>query len=184
MMGDDNATIIGSSMLVAGNLQGDEDLHVLGRVDGSIELDRTLVVAESGIVKAEVKVKNAIVSGVVVGNIYATEAVEITREGRMVGDVHASRVIIVDGASFRGSVDMGDLENMPARPPRSERPKTVTPKQARQESVEEEFEENLQEKPRAPRKAKKKPAFLTPPKSRGLSSKNKKKKKRVVVKRK
>jgi len=112
-----NVTVIGGSVRVQGNLSGDEDLHVLGRVDGRIELQRTLVVAVSGIVKAEVVVKNAIVSGVVVGNIHASESVEITREGRMVGDIYSPRVIIVDGASFRGAVDMGDIANMPVRKP-------------------------------------------------------------------
>jgi cytoskeletal protein CcmA (bactofilin family) len=121
--GDSTVTVIGSSVQVKGNLSGDEDLHVLGRVDGRIELERTLIVAESGIVKAEVQVKNAIVSGVVVGNIHASESVEITREGRMVGDIYAPRVIIVDGASFRGSVDMGDIENMPIRKPTADRPR-------------------------------------------------------------
>jgi cytoskeletal protein CcmA (bactofilin family) len=123
-----NVTVIGDSVRVQGNLSGDEDLHVLGRVDGRIELQRTLVVAPSGIVKAEVVVKNAVVSGVVVGNIRASESVELTREGRMVGDIFAPRVIIVDGASFRGSVDMGDIENMPVRKPQAERPRpTATP---------------------------------------------------------
>ncbi len=117
------ATIIGETVKVRGNLSGDEDLHVLGRVDGRVDLQRTLVVAPSGIVKAEVVVKNAIVSGVVVGNLRATESVEITREGRMVGDIFAPRVIIVDGASFRGSVDMGDIDNMPERKPSAERPR-------------------------------------------------------------
>ncbi len=117
-----SVTIIGKSVQVRGNLSGDEDLHVLGRVEGSLELDRTLVVAESGVVKAEVSVRNAVVSGVVVGNIQASESVEITREGRMVGDIAAPRVIIVDGASFRGNVDMGDVANMPVRLPRRERP--------------------------------------------------------------
>ncbi|MDP2340469.1 MAG: polymer-forming cytoskeletal protein [Deltaproteobacteria bacterium] len=118
---ESNLTIIGDSVRVQGNLSGDEDLHVLGRVDGRIDLQRTLVVAPSGIVKAEVNVKNAIVSGVVVGNIHASESIEITREGRMVGDIYAPRVIIVDGASFRGTVDMGDIANMPVRKPGSER---------------------------------------------------------------
>src|SRR5688572_10788800 len=122
----DGVTIIGDSVQVKGNLSGDEDLHVLGRVDGRVELQRTLVVAESGIVKAEVSVKNAVVSGVVVGNVQASESVEITKEGRMVGDIFAPRVIIVDGASFRGNVDMGDIQNMPARKPGTERPR-MTP---------------------------------------------------------
>lgn len=120
-----HVTVIGGSVRVQGNLSGDEDLHVLGRVDGRIELQRTLVVAPSGIVKAEVVVKNAIISGVVVGNIHASESIEITREGRMVGDIYAPRVIIVDGASFRGTVDMGDVHNMPVRQPAAERPKAT-----------------------------------------------------------
>jgi len=120
---DSNLTIIGESVRIQGNLSGDEDLHVLGRVDGRVDLQRTLVVAPSGIVKAEVNVKNAIVSGVVVGNLHASESVEITREGRMVGDIFAPRVIIVDGASFRGTVDMGDIANMPERKAGSERPR-------------------------------------------------------------
>jgi hypothetical protein len=63
------------------------------------------------------------VSGVVVGNIRASESVEITKDGRMVGDIYAPRVIIVDGASFRGTVDMGDIANMPTRKPNQERPR-------------------------------------------------------------
>lgn len=105
-----NNTVIGPSILINGKLTGDEDLTVRGRVEGELSLSRTLIVETSGIVKANVSVKNAIVSGVVVGNISATESVELTREGRMVGDIHAPRVIIVDGASFRGRVDMGEFE--------------------------------------------------------------------------
>lgn len=116
-----NVTVIGDSVRVQGTLSGDEDLHVLGRVDGRIELNRTLVVAPTGIVKAEVMVKNAVVSGVVVGNIHATESVEITRAGRMVGDVYSPRVIIVDGASFRGSIDMGDVASLAGRHTSNER---------------------------------------------------------------
>lgn len=109
-MADNASTIVGPSILINGNLQGDEDLTVLGRVEGNISLTRTLHVEESGIVKADIQVRNAVVSGVVVGNITATDSVEITDAGRMVGDIKAPRVIIVDGARFRGAVDMGDLD--------------------------------------------------------------------------
>ncbi len=111
-------TIIGPSILINGKLSGDEDLTVRGRVEGELNLTRTLIVEPSGIVKANVQVRNAIISGVVVGNISASESVELTREGRMVGDINSPRVIIVDGASFRGHVDMGNAEPRPA----SERP--------------------------------------------------------------
>lgn len=125
-------TVIGESILISGKLTGDEDLTIRGRVEGELSLSHTLIVEPSGIVKANVAVKNAIVSGVVVGNIAATESVELTREGRMVGDIRAPRVILVDGASFRGRIDMGEvepgrhLESRPARPVTT-RPATVRP---------------------------------------------------------
>ena len=114
-------TVIGQSILINGKLTGDEDLTVRGRVEGELTLTKTLIVEPSGVIKADVTVRNAIVSGVVVGNIAASESVELTKEGRMVGDIRAPRVIIVDGASFRGRVDMGEGEPMkagerPARP--------------------------------------------------------------------
>src|SRR3954470_3484323 len=92
-LGGNNNTVIGPSILINGKLTGDEDLTVRGRVEGELSLSRTLIVENSGIIKANVSVKNAIVSGVVVGNISATESVELTREGRMVGDIHSPRVI-------------------------------------------------------------------------------------------
>lgn len=121
-----NNTVVGQSILISGKLTGDEDLTVRGRVEGELTLSRTLIVEPSGVVKANVAVKNAIVSGVVVGNINATESVELTREGRMVGDIRSPRVIIVDGASFRGRVDMGEVE--PGRVPqdRSTLPRPAT----------------------------------------------------------
>jgi cytoskeletal protein CcmA (bactofilin family) len=109
-MADNQATVVGETILISGNLQGDEDLTVLGRVHGNITLTKTLVVEESGRVKADVDVRNAIISGIVVGNITASDSVELTQQGRVVGDIKAPRVIIVDGARFRGNVDMGDLE--------------------------------------------------------------------------
>lgn len=112
----DGSTIIGESILISGSLNGDEDLTVRGRVEGTLTLTRTLVVEPTGVVKAEVQVKNCIIAGAVVGNVTATESVEITREGRMVGDIQAPRVIIVDGASFRGRIDMGEVEVDAGRP--------------------------------------------------------------------
>ncbi len=123
-----NNTVVGPSILISGKLTGDEDLTVRGRVEGELTLSKTLIVETTGVVKANVAVRNAIVSGVVVGNINATESVELTREGRMVGDIRAPRVIIVDGASFRGRVDMGEVEpgRVPASRPAVTRP-TVRP---------------------------------------------------------
>jgi cytoskeletal protein CcmA (bactofilin family) len=121
----DASTVIGESILISGSLNGDEDLTVRGRVEGTLTLTKTLVVEPTGIVKAEVQVKNCVIAGVVVGNVTASESVEITKEGRMVGDIAAPRVIIVDGASFRGRIDMGEVDIEGERLPRSAR--AITP---------------------------------------------------------
>ena len=183
---DDTMTVIGGSVKVRGKLTGDEDLHVLGRIEGSIDLRRTLIVAESGIVKAEVSVRNAIISGVVVGNISASESVEITQQGRMVGDINAPRVIIVDGASFKGSVDMGDVKDMPVRSERP-RPRRIATPETSSETVVEKSEAPPTKKTvvaaaKPAAKEIKKPSFLEPPKSKKMPTK-KAGKKRVVVKR-
>jgi cytoskeletal protein CcmA (bactofilin family) len=110
MATSDGSTIIGESILISGSLNGDEDLTVRGQVEGTLTLTKTLLVEPTGRVKAEVQVRNCVIAGVVVGNVTATESVEITNQGRMVGDITAPRVIIVDGASFRGRIDMGEVD--------------------------------------------------------------------------
>ena len=110
MASTEGTTIVGESILISGSLNGDEDLTVRGRVEGTLTLTKTLVVEPTGVVKAEVQVRNCVIAGAIVGNVTATESVEITKEGRMVGDIAAPRVIIVDGASFRGRIDMGEVD--------------------------------------------------------------------------
>jgi cytoskeletal protein CcmA (bactofilin family) len=113
-------TLVGARTVVRGNLQGDEDLTVVGRVDGTIALSKTLIVEPDGVVVADVQVQRAMISGTVVGNITATDLIHLTETGRVVGDLAAPRVVLVEGAAFRGNVEMGDLEA-----PRVERPRTA-----------------------------------------------------------
>lgn len=157
--GAGNNTVVGQSILISGKLTGDEDLTVRGRVEGELTLSKTLIVETTGVVKANVAVRNAIVSGVVVGNINATESVELTREGRMVGDIRAPRVIIVDGASFRGRVDMGEVE--PGRVPTTARP-TLTRPAVRPSSP-------VPARPSAPAATRGRPAPPPPPAARPAS---------------
>ena len=130
----DGSTIIGESILINGNLNGDEDLTVRGRVEGTVTLTKTLVVEPTGVVKAEVQVRNCVIAGAVAGNVTASESVEITKEGRMIGDISAPRVIIVDGANFRGRIDMGEFEiregERPALARAAPRPALTTPRPA------------------------------------------------------
>lgn len=107
-----SVTVIGENIRVAGQITGDEDLSVFGAVEGSVRLSESLLVEPSGVVRAEVAVRAAIISGIVIGNITAAELVEITAEGRMIGNIHAPRVILNDGATFRGHITMAGLEDV------------------------------------------------------------------------
>lgn len=171
------ATLVGESTLVKGNLEGDEDLTVQGRVEGAISLERTLMVEPSGVVKAEVSVRNAIINGVVVGNVSATDSIELTEEARVVGDLTAPRVIIVDGASFRGKVDMGDLDlKRPAAP----RPTQVVRPQVERTEAAPAPAPKAAPKPAAPKKTSSSKSAKAPPKPPRAS----KQKKKVKVKKK
>jgi cytoskeletal protein CcmA (bactofilin family) len=100
------ANIIGKSIVIDGEITGDEDLVVQGTVKGKIELKESLFVEHSGVVEADIETQNVEVSGAVTGNIRATDKVEIKSDGRMVGDIKAPRILIADGAVFKGNVDM------------------------------------------------------------------------------
>ena len=110
MIDDSEVTIIGETILVTGSLRGDENLTVLGRVEGQINLSQTLLVAEGGIVKAEVNVDNTVISGVVVGNVTAVDCIQITQTGRVLGDVKARRIILDAGARVRGAIHAGNAQ--------------------------------------------------------------------------
>jgi cytoskeletal protein CcmA (bactofilin family) len=103
-------TAIGPTIVIKGKLKSDEDLIVRGRIEAEIHSSKALLVENSGIIKANVRVKSARISGVLVGNITAEERVELAPDGRMVGDLTAPKIILNDGAAFRGHIDMQSFE--------------------------------------------------------------------------
>lgn len=108
--GKATTTAIGPTIVIKGKLKSDEDLIVKGRIEAEISSSKALLVENSGVIKANVKVKSARLSGVLVGNITAEERVEIAPDGRMVGDLTAPKIIINDGAAFRGRIDMQNFD--------------------------------------------------------------------------
>ncbi len=98
---------IGPSIHVKGELMGNEDLVIEGRVEGIVRLrDHHLTVGKSATILATLEAKSIRVEGNVQGDIQATERVELATGSSVVGDVTAPRVSIADGARFKGSVDM------------------------------------------------------------------------------
>lgn len=107
---------IGKSVVIKGELSGSEDLTIEGQVDGKIELRQNiLTIGPNGRIKAEIYAKAVVVQGEVVGNITATEKVDIRDAGSVDGDLAAPRIAIADGAHFRGSIDMKREGGKPAQ---------------------------------------------------------------------
>ena len=98
---------IGKSVVIKGELNGSEDLTIEGHVEGKIELrDHVLTIGPNGKIKAELFAKSVVVLGEVIGNVSASEKVDIRENGSVEGDITSPRVAIAEGAHFRGSVDM------------------------------------------------------------------------------
>ena len=105
-MAETSQTVIGKTITIKGDIQGDEALTIEGKVEGKIQLESTIHVKESGVVNADITSHSITIEGAVSGNITATEKVEIMPNGIMVGDIKAPRVVINDGALLKGQVEM------------------------------------------------------------------------------
>lgn len=102
-----NVVNIGKSVIIKGELSGSEDLTIEGQVEGKIELrQNVLTIGANAKIKAQVFAKAVVIFGEIMGNVAATEKVDIRDSGSVDGDIAAPRVAIAEGAHFRGSIDM------------------------------------------------------------------------------
>jgi cytoskeletal protein CcmA (bactofilin family) len=98
---------IGPSITIVGDVSGDEDLTILGRVEGKIELPKhSVTIGQGGRVKADIHAKSVTIAGEVHGNLVAGEQIVIRKTATMLGNLTAPRVGLEDGCCFRGSVEM------------------------------------------------------------------------------
>jgi cytoskeletal protein CcmA (bactofilin family) len=100
------ACVIGAKTQFKGEITGTEPVLVEGLVEGTIRITGPLRVGPGGTVKATVSAQTVVVAGEVVGDCHATERVEIEAAGKLTGNIRAPRVVIVEGATFRGNSDM------------------------------------------------------------------------------
>lgn len=98
---------IGRSITIRGDVSGDEDLMIQGRIEGSVQLGKHHVtVGPEGRVKANISGRSVTVEGEVKGDLHGDEQVALRPTARVEGDIVSPRVVLDDGASFRGSIDM------------------------------------------------------------------------------
>ena|SRR5277367_4578916 len=98
---------LGSSLHIKGEITGNEDLAIDGSVEGLIQLEeRKLTIGASARVTADVIAREVVVYGNVKGNLRARDRIEIKKDGSVVGDLTTARIMIEDGAYFKGSIEI------------------------------------------------------------------------------
>jgi len=101
------AATIGKSLVVKGEVTGSESLYIDGRVEGTINLPGNRVtVGRNGQVAANITAREIVVQGRIVGNVTASDRLDVRSEGSLTGDVVAQRISVEDGAFFKGKIDI------------------------------------------------------------------------------
>jgi cytoskeletal protein CcmA (bactofilin family) len=98
--------VIGPKTVVKGELHSDEDVLVEGNVEGKIHSSRDLRIGQGGVVKATLEAQTVVVSGEVIGDCVAAVRVELQSSGRLTGNIRAPKIVIAEGAMFKGNSDM------------------------------------------------------------------------------
>ena len=121
--------VLGKSVIVKGQILSREDLTIDGEVEGTIEMqEHRLTVGPNGKVRASVKAREVIVLGTLHGNVETGDRIDIRKEAKLVGDLKTARIVIEDGAYFKGNVDIVRAEvPRPAAAPAAPRPISTAP---------------------------------------------------------
>ncbi len=106
---------IGKAVKICGQIYSKEDLYVDGDVEGSIELqEHGLTIGPNGKVRSNITAREVVILGNVEGNVDASDKLEVRKDARLVGEIKTARIVIEDGAYFKGSIDIAKPE-----PPKS-----------------------------------------------------------------
>lgn len=101
------AAVIGKAVKIVGEIYSNEDLLIEGFVQGTVEaLAQKLTVGLNGTVHASMQVRELDVQGNVQGDVEASERVQIRKDAKLVGNIKAARIVIEDGAYFKGNIDI------------------------------------------------------------------------------
>src|SRR5438445_5645449 len=102
----DRASVLGPTLFFKGDLTAEEDLLIQGRVEGSITHTQRLTVGPQGTVKANIRAQTIVVEGTVDGDLQADKSVFVKQGAKVIGNIFAPTVSILEGAAFSGRIDM------------------------------------------------------------------------------
>ena len=119
-----SVSVIGPTLVFKGELTADEDLIIEGQIEGTIaHHNKHLTVGEKGRVKADIHASSVIVLGQLVGDIHSEGMVSLAKGSDVRGNISCARIVMADGARFKGKIDMGEppkVKAMPKGPEKSE----------------------------------------------------------------
>lgn len=108
---------LGKNVTVKGQIFSREDLTIDGEVEGTVEChEHRLTIGPNGRVHAGLKAREIVIYGSIQGNVEAADKIDIKKEAKLVGDIRTSRIMIEDGAYFKGSIDIAKAVGQPQRP--------------------------------------------------------------------
>ena len=109
----DRVSVLGPTLYFKGDLTAEEDLLIQGRVEGSITHTQRLTVGPQGTVKANIRAQLIVVEGTVDGDLQAEKSVFVKETARVMGNIFAPSVSILEGACFSGHIDMDGKKSAP-----------------------------------------------------------------------
>lgn len=110
-------THISAQTSLQGDITGNSNVRVAGKIKGSIVIQGDLVVEKSGSVEGEIQAKTATVAGNILGNILCSEKLTLEQTSSLVGNIHTKQLIIENGAHFQGNCSMGNAPEAPKAKP-------------------------------------------------------------------
>ena len=118
---------IGKAVMVKGQIFSREDLVIDGEVEGTVEAqEHRVTVGPNGKVHAGVKAREIVVVGSIHGNVEAADKIDIRKDAKLIGDIKTARIVIEDGAYFKGSIDITKTEPKPQQQPSKPPQQTVS----------------------------------------------------------
>jgi len=120
-------TYIGPGVKIKGEISADTEIVVDGEVEGRLELKERLVVGPKGVIHGDIVARSVEVGGKVVGNVRSADRFELLKSGRIEGDVVSPRVVIAEGAFFKGNVEMSAQQAPSSPAPRPPVPDKTAP---------------------------------------------------------
>jgi len=104
----DSQSFFGKSMRIEGEITSDEDVTIEGKVQGQLDVSKTLIIGKEGYVDGKISASVVRISGAAEGNLVASQKLEITSEGKFTGNIFADTIRVAEGAQLKGSINIED----------------------------------------------------------------------------